>query len=121
MSVLIWNAHGLGNRRAFRELHRLTADKSPSILFISETKLRSYSCTPFCRSLGFSGVFAVNSSGRSGGLVLCWSADCNIRVLSYSSGHIDCMVSFDDLVWCFTGFYGNPNAQLCSHSWTLLR
>lgn len=40
---------------------------------------------------------------------------------SYSPGHIDCLISHDSFVWRFTGFYGNPCAQLRKHSWDLLR
>lgn len=66
MSCIIWNARGLGNQRAFRELKRLLAEKDPSLLFISETKMRDYQCIWWKAIFGFTGMFTVNCRGRSG-------------------------------------------------------
>ena len=62
--------------------------------------------------LGFSSKLVVNSAGRNGGLCLLWSDGVGVDLLSYSSFHIDVMVSFNPLkVWRFTGFYENPDSR----------
>ncbi|XP_075523988.1 uncharacterized protein LOC142556413 [Primulina tabacum] len=121
MSFIVWNARGLGNQRAFRELKRLDAEKDPSLLFISESKMRDYQCRWWINSLGFFGMFTVSCQGRSGGLILLWKAPLDVTVHSYSSDHIDCMVKLFEKCWRFTGFYGNPNASNIHLSWELLR
>ncbi|XP_073152576.1 uncharacterized protein [Henckelia pumila] len=57
MNLIIWNARGLGNPRAFRELGRLVTDKCPTLLFLSETKMREFNCRSWKFRLGFSGSF----------------------------------------------------------------
>ncbi|XP_075473358.1 uncharacterized protein LOC142504367 [Primulina tabacum] len=121
MSCIVWNARGLGNQRAFRELQRLIAEKNTSLIFLCETKLRDFNCKSWKVVLGFSGLFVVNCEGRSGGLILLWKEPLNVTVLSYSSGHIDSIVRHGEKRWRFTGFYGHPEANNRHISWTLLR
>lgn len=121
MSCIAWNARGLGNQRAFRELKRLVAEKDPSLLFISETKLRDYQCKWWKTTLGFTGMFMVNCKGRSGGLMILWKKPQDITIQSYSQGHIDCQVQHSNKQWRFTGFYGNPDPSKRNQSWELLR
>lgn len=42
MSCVVWNSRGLGNQWAFLELKLFIAEKDPSLIFISESKLRDY-------------------------------------------------------------------------------
>ncbi|XP_075524522.1 uncharacterized protein LOC142556916 [Primulina tabacum] len=70
MSCISWNARGLGNQRAFRELKRLLAERNPTLLFLCETKRRDSNFTWWKDVLGYSGMFVVNCVGRSGGLAL---------------------------------------------------
>ncbi|XP_073151978.1 uncharacterized protein [Henckelia pumila] len=121
MSCVVWNARGLGNQRAFRELKRLIAEKDPSLIFISESKLRDYQCNWWKSVLGFSGLFAVSCQGRSGGLILLWKDPLDVMIHSYSSGHIYCSVNHVGKKWRFTGFYGSPEACSRHLSWDLLR
>ncbi|XP_075499320.1 uncharacterized protein LOC142537712 [Primulina tabacum] len=72
MSCITWNARGLGNQRAFRELKRLVVEKSQSLLFLCEMKMRDFKCSWWKEALGFTGLFVVNYEGRSGGLMLIW-------------------------------------------------
>ncbi|XP_075483594.1 uncharacterized protein LOC142523746 [Primulina tabacum] len=120
MSCITWNARGLGNQRAFHELKRLVAEKSPSLLFICETKLRDYQCGWWKEALGFVGLFVVKCEGRSGGLMLMWKASVTVSVLSFSSGHIDSTIQHGDKHWRFTGFYGNPETSTRHLFWTVL-
>ncbi|XP_073152537.1 uncharacterized protein [Henckelia pumila] len=93
MNLLAWNARGLGNPRAIRELRRLIVVSNPSFLFISETKLLSHQCRQWLRGFQFDGCFSVDCDRRRG----------------------------ESLQWRFTGFYGNPEASFHSSSWELLR
>lgn len=52
--------------------------------------------------------------------MMMWFDLVDVSIRSYSSGHIDCVVSSDQLVWRFTGFYGNPISHLRYQSWALL-
>lgn len=99
MSCISWNARELGNQRAFRELKRLIAEKSSSLLFICETRKRDFNAQLGRMHFGYSSCFVVSIQGKSSGLILFWN---------------------DTQRWRFTGFYGNPNANLRHHSWSLL-
>ncbi|XP_075486421.1 uncharacterized protein LOC142526031 [Primulina tabacum] len=120
MSGISWNARGLENQLAFRELKRLVAEKSPTLPFICETKMMGFKCEWWKHVLGFDGFFVVDSKGRSGGLMLLWRTPFNVSILSYSSGHIDCSIQHEDKRWRFTGFYGHPESSRQHFSWDLL-
>ncbi|KAH1032403.1 hypothetical protein J1N35_044577 [Gossypium stocksii] len=66
--------------------------------------------------LGFPYGIDVGAIGSKGGLSLGWK--CNLMVLlrSYSHFHIDADINDSDfeVMWRFTGFYGNPVEQLRS-------
>ncbi|XP_073308305.1 uncharacterized protein [Primulina huaijiensis] len=120
MSCISWNARGLGNQRAFRELKRLVAEKSPTLLFICETMMLESNCRWWKGVLGFDGMFVVNCTGRSGGLILLWKDPFYVALRSFTSGHIDCIIIHGEKRWRFTGFYGHPDTA-CRHlSWELL-
>lgn len=121
MSCVVWNAQGVGNRWAFRSLHRLVKEHTPSILFVSESKVSSHVGSKWKSLLNFTGFVGVDSAGKSGGLLLFWDDSINVILRSYSPGHIDCLISYNSVYWRFTGFYGNPHAHLRRHSWDLLR
>ncbi|KAL5819042.1 hypothetical protein ACOSQ4_022884 [Xanthoceras sorbifolium] len=71
--------------------------------------------------LGFSGKLVVECVGRSGGLVLFWSDQLDINLLSFSLFHIDVSVSVvRSSPWRFTGFYGSPEASQRHNAWLLL-
>lgn len=53
--------------------------------------------------------------------MILWKAPFEVSIKSYSSGHIDCCVFYENSTWRFTGFYGNPVASLRDSSWELLR
>lgn len=62
----------LGNHRAFRSLQRLVVELSLSLLFVSESKIKSYVSCNWKHFLNFSGCVGVDVVGRSGGLLLFW-------------------------------------------------
>ncbi|XP_057793037.1 uncharacterized protein LOC131009639 [Salvia miltiorrhiza] len=121
MNCIVWNARGLGSSRAFHELRRLVTGFSPNLLFISETKVNTLKSNRWRTNLNFDGQFVVDSRGASGGLMLLWKQPCVVDIRSYSMGHIDCIVLFNDIKWRFTGFYGNPETKKRKNSWELLK
>ncbi|KAL6549238.1 hypothetical protein OROHE_009083 [Orobanche hederae] len=121
MNCLVWNARGLGIPRAFHELRRLLAEHSPEIVFICETKLKSYQCSSWRNYFGYNGMIVVEAHGKSGGLLLLWKDVIDISIRSYNQGHIDCVINADPIKWRFTGFYGNPDVNHRGQSWELLR
>ena len=67
-------------------------------------------------------MLVVEAEGRSGGLGLIWREAVDINLLSLSNNHIDVEVHITgDQPWRLTGFYGEPNRNLRSRTWNLLR
>ncbi|KAL8537125.1 hypothetical protein ACS0TY_012344 [Phlomoides rotata] len=121
MSALVWNAHGLGGRRAFLNLQRLVTDLKPCFIFISESRTCSIVARRWANLLHFTGCFCVDPRGRSGGLLLLWNETVSISLRSFSCGHIDCSILGFNSSWRFTRFYGNPAHHLHKFSWDMLR
>lgn len=70
MSCIVWNARGLGNRRAFLSLRRLIEEHRPSLLFVSESKISSLLGSSWKSLFNFVGCVGVDACGNSGGLLL---------------------------------------------------
>lgn len=87
MSCIIWNARGLGNQRAIRELKRLIAEKCLSLLFICETRKREINSQLGRMEFGYTGCFVVSSQGKSDGLILFWNDTLNVSIQSYCGSH----------------------------------
>lgn len=92
MRLLIWNCRGLGTDATVGELKWLVSRFYPSLLFLSETKMRDYRARNFMWSLGYNGSFAVSSEGLSGGLVLFWSFSISVSLKAFSTQLIDIIV-----------------------------
>ncbi|GMI71705.1 hypothetical protein HRI_000839800 [Hibiscus trionum] len=123
MKLLCWNVRGLGKPRARRRLHATLRDAKPSIIFLMETKLQSNEMATARRRCGFLSGIDVSSRGRNWGLFLARKDGCDVTLRSFSTHHIDIMVSRDTEghCWRFTGFYGAPEEHLRKNSWNLLR
>lgn len=119
MITVIWNARGLGGPRALQNIKCLVLETSPDMLFISESKICQFKANIICVMLNFDNCFCVNPYGKKGGLILFWNANMNVTVLSYSQGHVDCLVSCNPSPYYFTDFYGNPNTNTSNISWNL--
>lgn len=110
MSCLCWNARGLGNQHAIRDLRCLLDERNPALVFnVSQ-------CWMWTNLFKFDGIFAVDCNKRKGGLILMWRDPLTVTIKSYSEGHMDCIIESDSHLWRFTGFYGNPTAALRCHS-----
>lgn len=86
-----------------------------------ETKIRGKRVEDLKTTLGFSGCFAVDNDGLSGGIGLFWSRDVNVTLENYSASHIDVIVRQENKTWRFTGFYGEPWVENRHHSWRFMR
>ena len=58
--------------------------EGPTLLFVMETKIKAKRVEDLKHTLGFSGCFAVDSAGLSGGIVLFWSQDVTVELKNYS-------------------------------------
>lgn len=72
--------------------------------------------------MGFPNAFAVDRTGRDGGLALLWRGDVDLIIRSYTSLHIDVVITegSGSMNWRITGFYGRPEAAKNKGVWALL-
>ncbi|KAI9125480.1 hypothetical protein K1719_002898 [Acacia pycnantha] len=73
--VLYWNCRGASNKSLLANLRMVRQGCRPLIVVLSETKVEDVSRLPSLRSLGYDGVSAVPSVGRSGGIMAVWRSD----------------------------------------------
>ena len=111
MNAMSWNCRELGNPRIVRELRNIVKQEGPTLLFVMETKIRGKHVEDLKHTLGFSGCFAVDSDGLSGGIGLFWSREVDVSLKNFSQSHIDVSVKQDNKTWRFTGFYGAPRVE----------
>lgn len=68
-------------------------------------------------------MLAIDSDGRSGGLMILWNEDFDFEVINYSSSHIHGMIASGSEVenwqWLI-GVYGHPKASRRPETWRLL-
>jgi hypothetical protein len=113
MNLLSWNCRGSGRDSAVGELRWLVKQYRPSLLFLSETKMREQRIKPFMWSLGYNGCLVVNCQGRSGGLALFWSEnDFCVDLQSLCPNFIDVHVKDTmGVTWRATFVYGEPRIE----------
>jgi hypothetical protein len=122
MNMLCWNCRGLGTDATVGELRWLVCKHRPSLLFLSETKMRDKRARNFMWSLGYSGAFAVSSNGLSGGLALFWSSSLKVSLRAFSTQLIDILVTPEErLEWRSTLVYGEPKKELRHLFWDRMR
>ena len=122
MSLLCWNCRGLGADPTVGELRFLVKKFRPSLLFLSQTRMRDSKARNFMWSLGYDTAFAVSSDGFSGGLVLYALSSMSVKLLAYSSHLIDVRVCpVDGPMWRATFVYGESKRELRHIFWDRLR
>jgi hypothetical protein len=73
-------------------------------------------------TLGYDNVFAVSSTGRSGGLAIFWNNSIKLDILSYSQYHIDAAVTPSlEEPWRLTCVYGEAQANERHKTWDMLK
>lgn len=108
------------NPRAFCELKRLVSERLPTLLFIRETKNSSHcrfleTSTPLYRTL------YCRLPRPYWWAHAALKREIRVTIKSYSKGHIDCTIHYQQITWRFTSFYGNPVSHLRTSSWELMR
>jgi hypothetical protein len=63
------------------------------MLWVLETQSHKTRVEGLMSMLGYENAFAVSSSGRSGGLGMCWNNEIKLEILLYSQYHIDSIIS----------------------------
>ena len=121
MSSISWNCRGLGNSRVVRSLCDLVKSHHPRILFLMETLVHEMKIEELRIKLGFSGKFAVNIIGHSGGLAMLWDSSLSCSISGFSNNHIDLIITESTGDCRLTGYYGFPECHRRRASWTLLR
>ena len=103
MSLLAWNCRGLAKTRAVRFLKETINHYRPSIVFLSETLVKSNKIADVCKKISFAGFFAVDVQGHGGGLALFWKNEDAVHIIDSCSNYIDFEVSHDQLgKWRYT-------------------
>lgn len=82
MSPIAWNVCGLENPQALDKLWMIIQTFSPSLIFISETKAYGKAARMVKDIVGYGGGVHVDSEGLSGGLLLLWRKDWDIKLKS---------------------------------------
>lgn len=93
MSLLCWNARGLGDPRALSRFRLAIRKLSPTFVFVSKTKLYGNHISSLRKSLGFLHGFGVDSRGSKGGLAIFWLSDWQVDLKSFGPSHIDTFVT----------------------------
>lgn len=107
MKFLSWNCRGLGKPPAVRALKSLIRKNCPDLVFLSETKLKksdtNFEANILCGHLCnyFSVDCNMDNKGRAGGLVILWSHNVNVNILSNNTRYIDCYVACVDSSYYF--------------------
>lgn len=122
MSLLAWNCRGLANSRAVQFLKNTVYQYRPSIIFLSETLVKSNIIADICRVIGFSFYHVGDVQGHGGGLALLWMTDGGVQVMDSCSNYIDFEVFHDEVgKWRCTGIYGYPERQRRREAWDMIR
>jgi hypothetical protein len=94
------------------ELRWLVKAHRPTLLFLSETKMKDARVRNFMWSLGYSGCYAISSEGQSSGLALFWLSSVTITLMPSNSRCIDIHISLDvGAKWRATFVYGEPRRE----------
>ncbi|XWS23347.1 hypothetical protein CRYUN_Cryun28dG0005300 [Craigia yunnanensis] len=122
MRCMAWNCRRLGNPQAVRALKELIKKEESHVVFIREIELHVRKLDRIRRSCGMNACFGVSAIGSNSGLVMLWSEEVNLKLISFSNNHIDMEVDagLRTEQWRITGFNGEPNASRREELWTLL-
>ncbi|GMI78302.1 hypothetical protein HRI_001499500 [Hibiscus trionum] len=120
MKILVWNCQGLGNPGTVQYLKQIVASKSPSVVFLWDTRLDKRKAEDVRRRVNMSGNLVVERNDDGLGLMLLWAEDTQVSLLSYSKAYIDVEVSKNDVCFRFTGMYGTCHRSNKREDWDLL-
>ncbi|XP_074282739.1 uncharacterized protein LOC141607282 [Silene latifolia] len=124
MTTFYWNCRGFGEADdpTIPYLHRCVLKFHPLLLFLQET--HTYVDVAYMKTshLGFPNYFGMDSSGRSGGLLLYWDNSVDVLVLCSNPHFIFCKLGlhlpqgvYNDMYIMF--IYGESAFQYRSNLW----
>lgn len=121
--ILCWNCRGLGDPATVHELRDLARECAPAILCVVETvQIAKNRVEGLAGTLGFEGAYAVESSGRSGGVGIFWKKPYTLELRNFSKYHIDLEVKEEGKYpWRLTCWYGEANRSLRYKTWEMMR
>ena len=90
------------------------------MFFLSETHLDKAKADNVRRRAGFDHLIIHESDGRSGGLLLLWKEEVNIRLQAVTQNYIDVVIE-ENGGWRFTGVYGEPDWRHKARTWEAIR
>ena len=70
MNLLCWNCRRIGNAKTIQELRKLVRKFAPKVLCLVETQIGREQAENLANTLGYDLAFAVDPTGRSGGLAM---------------------------------------------------
>ena len=125
MSIISWNCRGglqagLKDRRTVQELRAMVRLKSPSIIFLCETKCSISVIDRIKCELNYFGV-GVDAQGSSGGMALLWNKNVVVNLKSYSDFYIDVSAILFGKPIRITGVYCEPNVARRRQAWHRFR
>jgi hypothetical protein len=106
MKILGENCHGLGNTAAILALLDVQKRHNPDVVFLLETHLDTYPADCLKRRMKMDFKVVQPSDGRRGGLALFWKKEIKLTLLFSDPNYIDVSITEGELVWRFTGMYG---------------
>ncbi|XP_060959161.1 uncharacterized protein LOC115699843 [Cannabis sativa] len=102
MSLICWNARGLGNPRAFNWLSDMIKSHKPVLIFLMETRLKPNLVDRFKALLGFDFGLEISRQYFGGGLLLLWKADISkhftwklLHDIYYNASHLPWLIMGD--------------------------
>ena len=109
MRVVCWNYQGLGNPCTVKALQKVVLEEDPILFFLTETKLVVLEMEGVKSKLDRQQGLVVLSVRQGEGLGLLWRSSTKVDVQTFSSHHIDAIITDDqgNRKWRFTGFYGH--------------
>ncbi|XP_074314657.1 uncharacterized protein LOC141649888 [Silene latifolia] len=124
MTIFCWNCRGFGEADdpTIPYLHRCVLKFHPLLLFLQETHTSVDIACMKTSHLRFPNYFGVDSSGRSGGLLLYWDSSVDVQVLCSNPHFIFCKLGlhlpqgvYNDMYIMF--IYGESTFQYRSNLW----
>ncbi|KAK8507583.1 hypothetical protein V6N12_072837 [Hibiscus sabdariffa] len=118
MVILTWNVRGLGNRETNRALRNSIQKFQPDIAFLSETKQQMKYLEKTKVKMKLMHSYYVEPDGLAGGLLLWWTKETQITILSSRKHFIDAKISVNGEEEWFGSFIYGPPMTLKSVGWS---
>ncbi|GAA0161395.1 hypothetical protein LIER_17723 [Lithospermum erythrorhizon] len=120
VGLLCMELSGFGQPRAVRSLAGLMISNKPKLVFLMETKLHGNEWVHIKNKIKLPQALLVDGIGRGGGLVLLWTRDLEVEILSYSN--IEASIKeMGAAPWRLVGFYDHHKVVKRKMTWNLLR